>query len=319
MLLDPLAMLSVRCVPATHNKQEVLANERINKAIMDLANINVAGMTITMNACHSGISFKFPKSHARFESKNMVKRTLHLYIQNRKFSKDENWEPLFNTSTFWELWHKPTGYYLFIQSNFAPPERHILVDKAFQSGLVFGEFFNNLHDKLAVYPLLSIEINLFINWLANHNDLILHAVGVIVDGSGFTFVGPSGVGKSTLASALLAVPGIEILGEDNIILRYREGQFWIYGTPWHQNPQMCSANFAPLKKIYFLDRTLTPGISHCPPLEGVIRLLQTAFIPYYRPETLPGILERLQMISQVVPFAIYHYLLGSDLGPLFSE
>jgi hypothetical protein len=286
---------------------------------MDFISLSIAGLGMILDSQESGISFELPLSHEHFQSKSLPEGSLYLQIRDGKFSKDDHWGPLLVSSTFWGLWQDPSGDYLFIQSDITPPERNILVNRAFQNGVVYGEFSNNAHDKLVPYPLQNIEINLIINWLAGFNDLILHAVGINYKGNGYCFVGPSGVGKSTLATALVKIPEIEILGEDNIILRYREDQFWIYGTPWHENENMCAAGSAPLQKIYFLDRTLTSGISHCMPMEGVIRILKTAFIPYYRRRTLPGILERLQILSQNVPFAIFHYLLGADLRSLFWE
>ena len=197
-------------------------------------------------------------------------------------------------------------YYLHIAS------RRCIVDSNFKTGEVVGDFSGKSNQETVEYPLQHIEIKLFINWLAGFGDLILHAVGIRVKGRGFCFAGSSGSGKSTLAAALVDIPGVEILGEDNIILRCKNNQFWIYGTPWHLDPGMCSNNKALLEKIFFLDRSIEPGVFKCDPLEGITRIMQTAFIPYYRPQTLPGILDRLSLLSNEVPFGLFHYQLGSD-------
>jgi hypothetical protein len=104
-----------------------------------------------------------------------------------------------------------------------------------------------------------------------------------------------------------------VLGEDQIIVRYVEDHFWIYGAPWHLDPERCDPRGVPLEKLFFLDRTLNPGVAPVGPLEGVARLMQTAFVPYYRPAAVSGILARLEQLARQVPFYTLSYRLGSDV------
>lgn len=176
-----------------------------------------------------------------------------------------------------------------------------------------GDF--SLVKNQGIYPLRSIDIRIMVNWLAGFSDLILHASGVSVNGQGYCFLGESGAGKSTLVSALAKDDSVTILGEDQIILRYLDGQFWIYGTPWHERVEMCSPIGVPLKKMFFLNRIVEARIEPVSPSEGISRILQTAFVPYYLPEKLPGIIERLTLLSKELPFFCLSYKLGSDILP----
>ena len=286
---------------------------------MESIGFKVADLVIWVDALGSGINFSLPECHKKFLINRPPSGGLFLRIRNSAPEKKDDYHPLHTSSKTWELWQDRFGQFVFILPDIAPPKRHIIVNPEFTTGEVIGQFHGNSNTDLVPYPLQNIEIKLFINWLAGFGDIILHAVGVRVDGRGYCFAGASGSGKSTLASALSETPGVEILGEDNIVLRYKDNQFWIYGTPWHLNPNMCSASFAPLAKFYFLDRTIDPGVANCDPLQGITRILQTAFIPYYRPETLPGILDRLNLLSNKVPFGLAHYQLGSDPGTFFQE
>ena len=104
-----------------------------------------------------------------------------------------------------------------------------------------------------------------------------------------------------------------------MVLRYLEGGFRIYGTPWHLDPAMCSPRGAPLEKVFFLQRTGEHGIAPCSPLDGVARLLQTAFMPYYNRAGMATILDRLALLAERVPFHMLNYRLGSDVFKLVCE
>ena len=165
----------------------------------------------------------------------------------------------------------------------------------------------------------NIENRIFSAWLGSLGDIILHASGVIFDGKGYCFAGDPGAGKSTLAAALASDPGITVLGEDQVVLRYLKDRFWIFGAPWHLNPEMCSPEGIPLSKMFFLDRSLEPGAHLISPLDGITRILQTAFTPFYQPKWIPGILARLELLSQQVPFYNLSYQLGSDPVALITN
>jgi hypothetical protein len=205
------------------------------------------------------------------------------------------------------------------------PGRQITIDSGFGSGEVIGVFGDHTAPSESRYPLLGIDVMIYANWLAESGDLILHAAGVEVGGQGYCFAGRPGAGKSTLAASLMPGPvngdpeAVILLGEDNVVLRYLEGRFWIYGTPWHLDPERCDPRGVPLDKLFFLDRTLDPGVAPAGPLEGVARLMQTAFVPYYRPAAVSAILARLELLSEQVPFYTLSYRLGSDVLRLISE
>jgi hypothetical protein len=209
-----------------------------------------------------------------------------------------------------EIKKDQTGSFIFTALH--NPFHKVVIESNFQSGTIYRSKPEN--DQIQSYPLKYLDSLIFVNWLAPYQDILLHASGAIINKMGYAFLGPSGAGKSTLAEAIhQTIPSI-VMGEDQLVLSSIAGQFWVFGTPWHENPAMCSPAGAPLKKLFFLDRDSSKPPS-CTPIssaDGVQRILQTAFIPYYRQDLLPGILDRLAYLAEQVPFYRLNYHLGSD-------
>ncbi len=238
---------------------------------------------------------------------------LNLRVREEKnFMVDRDCQPLYRSDT-WEIWKEPAGKYVFSVPN-QKPVRHAVISADFSDGDVIID--PSTVKTPLYYPLEHLDIRIISAWLGTKGDLMLHASGVVMDGLGYCFIGESTAGKSTLVSNFANDPAITVLGEDQVILRYLDEKFWIFGTPWHTNPVLCSPLGAPLQKMFFLDRALPPGVESIKPAEGVTRVLQTAFVPYYLPEYLPGILDRLNLLAERVPFYSLSYRLGTDPIPL---
>jgi hypothetical protein len=280
----------------------------------------VARLGLCLDARGTGLYLTPPPAHAKFlkieegiENPLSVKGKLVLRIRNEPSRAAKIEEAPLCRFKNWELWLDELGRYIFVAPRQSPPLR-IVIEPGFKTGEVLGDF--SLSVGADFYPLQNLEIKLFVNWLASFGDTILHASGVVVNRKGYAFIGPAGAGKSTLAASLSTDQSIMVLGEDQVILRYMEGCFWIYGTPWHQNPAMCSPDGAPLEKLFFLDRNAQRGVETLTPLDGITRLLQTAFIPYYRPELVSNILDRLTILAERIQFYSLSYQLGSDVWKL---
>jgi len=84
-------------------------------------------------------------------------------------------------------------------------------------------------------------------------------------------------------------------------------------------PENCAPIGLPVQELVFLDRFLQPGIKQIKPIEGIAHLMQTAFIPYYRRECLDGILDRLDLLGQCVPFYSLSYELGEDVWQFLNH
>lgn len=72
------------------------------------------------------------------------------------------------------------------------------------------------------------------------------------DNTAYLFAGQSEAGKSTTAR-FWHDEGATILSDDRVVLRLRDGQVWVYGTPWHGEDAFAAPASAPLSRIFFLD------------------------------------------------------------------
>lgn len=241
--------------------------------------------------------------------------TLILQIHQDDLDRKSAWEKSICVTKIWELWKDVEDHFVFYNP-LQPLLRQVIVDPDFNHGLLIGDF--ELGTKLAKPLSQDLEIVLFSNWLAKFGDLLLHASGFAYEGKGYVFTGDSGVGKSTLAAHFKNDPAFTILGEDQVIVRLKDDRFWVYGTPWHINPQMCSPSGAPLESLFFLEKNGNNRITPITSIEGVKRLLQTAFIPYYRVDALPAILDRIVLLSESIQFMSLSYTLGTDVWSLIK-
>ena len=277
--------------------------------------IRVAELGVWLDALGTGLRLAAPTGYARFVQSPGSARPddLQLAVRSETLPKGGPSGRRLALTETWELWQDDTGRLVFVAPRQSPP-RWVTVDPGFRSGEILGDFRAELG--APQYPLQLIDIKLHANWLAERGDVMLHASGVAIDGRGYCFAAFSGIGKSTIAAALASDPSVTVLGEDQVVLRYLDGRFWIYGTPWHLNPAMCAPLGVPLEKLFLLDRSAPPGAAPCSPADGVTRLMQTAFVPYYRPAAVSAIMDRLALLAQQVPFRTLSYRLGTDPLPL---
>lgn len=255
---------------------------------------------------HEGFIFQNDKTEGSPPS--VAYNTFVFDLQVGKPDRGKNWHNLCRNE-IWELWRGDSGQFIFTNP-MQPLLRQVIVDPEFKRGQILGEFSGP--DPQYALP-QDLEIVFFANWMGKFGDLLLHASGIAVDGQGYAFAGFSGVGKSTLARQLSREESVTILGEDQLVLRYLDGRFWIFGTPWHEDRSLCAPLGVPLTKIFFLEKNPEPRYRTVSPLEGIARLLQTAFIPYYRTELLECFLERLELLARVTPMRQLSYMLGESM------
>lgn len=277
-------------------------------------------MRLRITACNPILNLTIPDIYKKFNQNQMaegiqnsaISDILRLNIESQSLPDRFRPHKMLCQVELWQMWQdsqENTVIYLPWKS----PQRWIVVDHEFHEGVLYMDISTVDDDQF--FPIPVVDIVLYSNWFAKYNDLILHAAGIAVDGKGYGFIGHSGQGKSTLVRDLAHQAGLTVLGEDQIVMRYLDGKFWIFGTPWHEDPDICSPIGVPLEKLFFLDWKQAQTITYFSPFEGVTSLMQTAFVPYYRPDSVNTILERLGILAGQIPFFKLSYQRGTDILP----
>ncbi len=68
--------------------------------------------------------------------------------------------------------------------------------------------------------------------LGSDGGVLVHGVGLAVEGRGWLFTGPSGAGKSTLGG-LASAGGARLLSDELVVVRNAADQVILEGTPWN--------------------------------------------------------------------------------------
>ena len=136
----------------------------------------------------------------------------------------------------------------------APFEKADIVIKGKQSEALASEKANpNLTKEEWEYGVYG---GYFYRDLIKFGGMMLHSSAVVVDGKAYLFSAHSGTGKSTHTSLWLRLFGDRayIINDDKPAIRYCDGKFYVYGTPFSGKHDLSRNTKVALGGICFLQR-----------------------------------------------------------------
>jgi hypothetical protein len=263
----------------------------------------------TLGIADIGISFIFDEdlSELGVEATNRVFITdigedIKLHVHHGHIPELSRIEKIFDSGRTWAFYRSDGKYVLqndALESG-SSPNTYLVLEPDFKSGHVYiGEasFDRNLLPDLLGYPLNQI---LMILLLSLGKGIVLHACGIDDRGSGYLFLGNSGHGKSTMAK-LWFERHATVLNDDRIIVREKDGEFWMYGTPWHGDFKELSPMGLAIHKIFFLH----PGEKNSAALqkgaEAVTMLLTRCFPPLWDKKGMAYTMGLCHRIANKIP------------------
>ena len=150
--------------------------------------------------------------------------------------------------------------------------------------------------------------------LLDQDIFLLHASVVALDGEGYGFLAPSGVGKTTQTRLWQQYFGnrLQVINGDKPLIRMEPaGQsvsFRAYGTPWRGKEGLGCNSSVPLKALFFLNRSSVPSVVSASQAQTVDRLFRQLLMPK-EPERMLRLLDMADKLVSTVPF----YILGCDM------
>ena len=214
----------------------------------------------------------------------------------------ENKDRVFDSGVHWSL-YALRGKHVFVLRRAGLPYRIAMFDKDYQNGEVYTSSAEcSLYSSSDVlpnpleYPLSEV---LMICLLGRERGLMAHACGINDNGKGYLFAGNSTHGKSTMAEVWKNKA--TILNDDRIVLRCRDGRFWMYGTPWHGEYTDVSSHGVPLEKIFFLGHGQNNRVKRRQGVVASSMLLARSFPPLWDRNGMQFILNFCAELVHIVP------------------
>lgn len=173
---------------------------------------------------------------------------------------------------------------IVIDSNKYNPARYL--PQAEESFIAYMESGGQFHRKLLA-----------------HNGLHLHSSAVEVDGKAYLFSGPCGMGKSTHAALWQVMLGDRVcrFNDDKPALRYLDGRWYAYGTPWCGKDGINENRKVPVAGICFLQQGSENRIRRLEPLEAIPKLLSQTIHRFKNPAKLDLMLSHLDRLVREIP------------------
>jgi len=272
-----------------------MVHSSIRNGLLEEFTIGIAGIGISFLFDRNLSEFGVKDINTEFITDNSAK--IKLRVHQGRIPEIKGKEKIFDSGTTWALYRSRGKYVLQDGSPESGllPETIIILEPDLKSGNLYirnNTLNRDLFPDLLRYPLNQI---LMIMLLSLCKGISMHACGVDDNGHGYLFSGNSTHGKSTIAK-LWSESGATVLNDDRIIVRKKDGEFWMYGTPWHGTFNEVSPNGLPIRKIFFLRHGEKNLAVPRKGVEAVSMLLTRSFSPLWDEEGMDytlGLLDRM--------------------------
>lgn len=160
----------------------------------------------------------------------------------------------------------------------------------------------------------------FYSRLLRFDGMMLHASAITLNGKVFLFSGPSTVGKSTHTRLWKQLFGDAacIINDDKPALRFIEGCWYAYGTPWCGKDGINENRKAVLAGICFLKQGSENRIRRLAPVEAIPLLLSQTIYKISKPETMDLLIAAIDKLVRAIPIFELENLPNEDAARLSS-
>ena len=152
--------------------------------------------------------------------------------------------------------------------------------------------------------------------MEKHDGIIFHSSAIMVDGKAYLFTAPSGTGKSTHARLWREMLGARavMINDDKPIIRFEEGKFFVYGTPWMGKHQLGTNTRAEIKAIC----RISQGKQNVIKKAGLGEMLMVVLNQTLRPKSAEVMDKFLSLIEKMLQ-SVDLYCLSCDISREAAE
>jgi hypothetical protein len=142
-----------------------------------------------------------------------------------------------------------------------------------------------------------------------HGALLIHASCIMKDGWGYPFTAKSGTGKSTHTSLWMKhIEGVELLNDDNPVIRFIDGEAFIYGSPWSGKTPCYRNRKARLGAVTKIKRATENSIERSNPINAFGMMLAACSSMKWDNEIYNGVCDTATRIIETTPIYTLHCL-----------
>ena len=138
--------------------------------------------------------------------------------------------------------------------------------------------------------------------LESYDGIFLHCASIKYNGKAYLFTAPSGTGKTTHINLWLKYMGdrVEVINGDKPILRRKENEVIVYGTPWQGKENYGGNINAPLGGIFLLHRAEKNSVEKASAKQALSFLLAQT-LRVNQKEDMIKLFEMLEHIIKTTP------------------
>lgn len=233
--------------------------------------------------------------------------TINVRIETNAMPDTRQMTKVFDSGQSWSMFRQRDDYFLSL--NVPTANGNAIWLATFNSHcddivIYCSDQFVNKKDSITTlstplgYPLDQL---LLMYIMAEKGGALLHAAGANINNRGCIFPGRSGAGKSTLSRLFLKRNTAEMLSDDRIVIRKKNGEFRAFGTPWAGDAGIAGNNNFPLTGLFFIRHAETNMAKELAPIEAVRRLMPVTSIPWHDEKAVQSMLAFCEDLAMNIP------------------
>ena len=269
----------------------------------------IAGISIRIRYADESLRCPLSETSSRFAITSSAEADVTVTIEAMPVALPPSGRLLFDSGAVWRAFDDRGGLRIDCSSDLGGdvPYKVAFFDRDLRQGRILMRR-DVLTDEMHAldYPLDEVMVA---HLLGRGRGVELHGCGIIDrDGRGQLFVGQSGAGKTTTAQVWLSEGHYEIVSDDRVIVRFVDGEWRMFGTPWHGEAKLSSPLSAPLGAIHLLVQASRTELVSLPPAQAAATLFGCTFPPFYDAGAVAFTLECLDRIVRDLPVRALRFL-----------